>query len=408
MFALNLEKWLSKRESQGQEGIFASKPKAEKKVSPKTQETTAKLIGTLEKNIGVNDLPESATTEQLLTGIYSLMLKNTAEDMRNDELDDNSNDSRHFLAQRRHQEILDVLASTTAGKMKMKRGKKKPQKIKGEDKKKKGSVSKIAVIGGLGALGLMATGSARAASEHPLGPMAGSFGSMFDTVLSKYESTSLTEPKNVGAELSEGLRSKIVSGERSHEKQREMYEETVRAGRPGIGPGNLPVAKPGYSAHEHGNAIDLPRVLSSEEIKELHDKGWYRPYPYTDPVHWEKIKYSKSPMTNNDMAKSSPEMKNDTVVSPKPNPLSTFKSWSSSRYEQLTPSNKMNTVNITAGQKIDTSSKENQDLHAMLNDPSASVSVINNQTVVNNPSQTYRTPQKEDDRSAYEKKSKTR
>ena len=93
-----------------------------------------------------------------------------------------------------------------------------------------------------------------------------------------------TAPTATGGDLSEALQKKIVSGQRSRTEQQTMYDETVAAGRPGIGPTGLPVAQ--VSEHETGNAIDLPRNLSRAERAELAQKGWFQPDPAKDPVHW--------------------------------------------------------------------------------------------------------------------------
>ena len=92
----------------------------------------------------------------------------------------------------------------------------------------------------------------------------------------------------IGNDLSESLKGKIVSANRSTPQQQALYDETVKAGRPGIGPTGLPVAKPGTSAHEMGNAIDLPKDLSRAERMELAQKGYFQPMG-ADSVHWEKM-----------------------------------------------------------------------------------------------------------------------
>ena len=100
----------------------------------------------------------------------------------------------------------------------------------------------------------------------------------------------------VGNDLSESLRGKIVSANRAPDQQAALYDETVRAGRPGVGPTGLPVARPGTSAHERGNAIDLPRNLSRAERQELAQKGYYQPEG-TDSVHWERMPTANAAMT---------------------------------------------------------------------------------------------------------------
>jgi hypothetical protein len=76
--------------------------------------------------------------------------------------------------------------------------------------------------------------------------------------------------------LSEGMKTKLLaagqqyfdqtgqklqmnSGARDSEDQKRLYDETVAAGRPGVGPTGMPVAPPGRSSHETGNAVDTRR-----------------------------------------------------------------------------------------------------------------------------------------------------
>lgn len=91
----------------------------------------------------------------------------------------------------------------------------------------------------------------------------------------------------IGSDLSPALQKKIVSGQRSRTQQQAMYNETVAAGRPGIGPTGLPVAQ--VSEHEGGAALDMPRVLSRDERAELAQKGYFQPDPTRDPVHWVRM-----------------------------------------------------------------------------------------------------------------------
>lgn len=92
----------------------------------------------------------------------------------------------------------------------------------------------------------------------------------------------------IGSELSPNLRNKIVSANRSTPEQQALYDETVKAGRPGVGPTGLPVAQPGTSQHELGNAFDMPKNLSRAERTELAMKGYHQPMG-ADSVHWERI-----------------------------------------------------------------------------------------------------------------------
>jgi hypothetical protein len=84
---------------------------------------------------------------------------------------------------------------------------------------------------------------------------------------------------------------KIISGERTLEKDKELYAASVAAGTPGIQPNGLPVAKPGESMHEKGlgAAYDIdPKTLTKTGRLELAQKGYYQPYGIDSP-HWERI-----------------------------------------------------------------------------------------------------------------------
>lgn len=414
MFALNLEKWLSKREAQGQEGIFA---KPEKKVSPKTQETTSKLLGMMQKNVGTNDLPSKSSTEQLLTGIYSLMIKNAAEDKLNDELDDDKNDSRHFVAQRRHREILDALAppstdggDNTKAKIKSKFKKidkdttKKPKKEKlDKSKPKKSAAGKIALLGGIGAAGLLMSGAASAAT-NPLESLTGSLGDLAN----KFKKPAM----NPGEDLSPELQKMIVSGHRTKEEQQKIWDASVaRAnmgkGRVGRTESNYPIAPPGTSKHETGEAIDLPKNLPQWAKDELTSKGWRQ----VTPIHWEKrgagmgpVEHSHAEETDKQKAEDKKSTEKSAAKLEKKFAGEPVVFYSSLYKKQESFAKKPNAINITTGQKIDSSSVENKDLHASMNDTPAITQITNNQNVVTSTSQANRPSNKEDDRSAYEKK----
>jgi hypothetical protein len=101
--------------------------------------------------------------------------------------------------------------------------------------------------------------------------------------------TTTTPTGNVGEDLSEGLRSKISSGNRTYDEQKKLYDQSVANGTPGKLPNGLPVAKPGGTTHETNNALDIPPAkLTQEDRRELAQKGYYQPFP-NDPVHWERI-----------------------------------------------------------------------------------------------------------------------
>ena len=92
---------------------------------------------------------------------------------------------------------------------------------------------------------------------------------------------------SIGSDLSQGLQGKIVSANRNPDQQKALWDESVAAGRPGKTASGMPVAQPGTSQHQFNNALDLPKVLSADERRELAQKGYFQPYG-VDSVHWEK------------------------------------------------------------------------------------------------------------------------
>ena len=91
---------------------------------------------------------------------------------------------------------------------------------------------------------------------------------------------------------------KIISGDRANAQQQALWDESVRAGRPGKTASGNPIAKPGTSAHETpGGARDIQTsALTPSGRKELAEKGYYQPFPKDDPNHWERYG-TNSPQT---------------------------------------------------------------------------------------------------------------
>ncbi len=71
----------------------------------------------------------------------------------------------------------------------------------------------------------------------------------------------------------------ITSGVRSAAEQRRLWH--ARAANP------YPVAPPGTSRHERGLAIDVPASFADSLAGVAAKAGLCRPYPRTDPVHFE-------------------------------------------------------------------------------------------------------------------------
>jgi hypothetical protein len=79
----------------------------------------------------------------------------------------------------------------------------------------------------------------------------------------------------------------INSAKRASEDQQRLYDETVKAGRPGKGPTGMAVGKPGHSAHERGDAVDIQQGKGdSKAIAALNAKGLQQTVA-NDPVHFQ-------------------------------------------------------------------------------------------------------------------------
>lgn len=76
----------------------------------------------------------------------------------------------------------------------------------------------------------------------------------------------------------------VISGVRTKEDQQKLWDESVAAGRPGKTAEGNPIAKPGSSQHQTGNAIDVGKI-TLEQRQWLLDNGYTQPVP-NDPNHW--------------------------------------------------------------------------------------------------------------------------
>ncbi len=83
-----------------------------------------------------------------------------------------------------------------------------------------------------------------------------------------------------------GQKLQINSALRFPEDQQRLYDETVEAKRPGIGPNGMPVAKPGRSSHESGNAVDIQNYTDPKALAALGANGLRQTVP-KDPVHFQ-------------------------------------------------------------------------------------------------------------------------
>jgi hypothetical protein len=78
----------------------------------------------------------------------------------------------------------------------------------------------------------------------------------------------------------------INSAKRSSEDQKRLYDETVAAGRPGIGPTGKVVGKPGRSLHEKGQAVDIQNYEDPVDFAAFNKQGLSQKVP-NDPVHFQ-------------------------------------------------------------------------------------------------------------------------
>jgi len=85
-----------------------------------------------------------------------------------------------------------------------------------------------------------------------------------------------------------GKKLSVNSAKRDPSDQQRLWDETVAAGRPGIGPTGMAVGKPGSSRHERGIAIDIQQGKSgdAEAIAALNRQGLRQTVP-NDPVHFQ-------------------------------------------------------------------------------------------------------------------------
>jgi hypothetical protein len=82
-------------------------------------------------------------------------------------------------------------------------------------------------------------------------------------------------------EIASNLGIPLISGDRDWDKQYNLYQESLKPGYKGN-----PVAFPGTSKHETGNAIDTLRKLPDADRQKLIDAGFKQVDP-KDPGHWE-------------------------------------------------------------------------------------------------------------------------
>jgi hypothetical protein len=147
-------------------------------------------------------------------------------------------------------------------------------------------VSRSAGGGGTSNLSAMGGGQGLKASSTDLLQFGGASGSAsnFEGLDDRLETAVL----NAASEYNSltGNKLKINSAKRDPEDQLRLYQETVDAGRPGIGPSGMPVGRPGTSSHERGLAVDIQNYNDPAALKALNGQGLHQLVP-KDPVHFQ-------------------------------------------------------------------------------------------------------------------------
>ena len=91
----------------------------------------------------------------------------------------------------------------------------------------------------------------------------------------------------------------INSAKRDPNDQQRLWDESVKAGRPGRGPGGMAIAKPGRSRHEKGSAVDIQNFKDPIAVAAMNRQGLSQGVP-GDPVHFQLG--TGSPQENADQA----------------------------------------------------------------------------------------------------------
>ena len=108
----------------------------------------------------------------------------------------------------------------------------------------------------------------------------------------------------------------INSAKRDPQDQERLYEETVKAGRPGIGPNGMAVGKPGKSRHERGQAVDIQQGKGDDKaIAALSKQGLIQGVP-GDPVHFQLPQLKDGAVTSGTSVAMIGEGKHPEVLAP--------------------------------------------------------------------------------------------
>jgi D-alanyl-D-alanine carboxypeptidase len=88
-----------------------------------------------------------------------------------------------------------------------------------------------------------------------------------------------------------GKKMQVNSAFRDSKDQQRLWDESVRAGRPGVGPTGKTIAQPGTSRHERGLAIDVQQYTDPFLIRNMNKNGLHNPFKTSDPVHFQQARW---------------------------------------------------------------------------------------------------------------------
>lgn len=115
--------------------------------------------------------------------------------------------------------------------------------------------------------------------------------SAFESLDSNFKDRVIAAAKEYNEQT--GKRIHVNSATRDSTDQERLYAETVKAGRPGIGPTGMAVAKPGRSSHERGLAIDIQNYKDQFAVAAFNKRGLFQSVP-NDPVHFTPAKVEQA------------------------------------------------------------------------------------------------------------------
>ena len=87
-----------------------------------------------------------------------------------------------------------------------------------------------------------------------------------------------------------GRKLQVNSAFRSADDQKRLYDESVAAGRPGVGPTGMPIAKPGTSKHQRGIVVDIQQGKDDPVAQQILSQRGFAQNVAGDPVHFEFVR----------------------------------------------------------------------------------------------------------------------